>query len=129
MTIFEKIAKNDIPSYKIWENENYIAILDINPLVEGHTLVFPKSNLGDYLFGLDEKDYQELMSVCKRLSSAIETGMEVDRVYMIVEGEEVPHVHVHLVPAKPGFTLINSSKQKFSKEKMNNIAEKIRKHA
>ena len=97
-TLFEKIADKEIPSHIIWENPTHMAFLDINPLAEGHTLVIPKRNLGDYVFELSDADYQELMRITKQVSALLKDKLKVERVLMIVEGFEVPHVHVHLIP-------------------------------
>ena len=96
-TIFTKIINGEIPCYKIAEDENYFAFLDINPLTKGHTLVVPKIE-DDYIFNLDEKTYAGLMLFAKRVAHAIEAAVPCKRVGVAVLGMEVNHVHIHLVP-------------------------------
>lgn len=95
--IFSMIASGDISSYKVAENDQFYAFLDINPLVKGHTLVIPKKEV-DKLFDLDEDTYIGLMAFAKYVSHGIEKSFKCDRVAMSVIGLEVPHAHVHLVP-------------------------------
>jgi len=96
-TIFTKIIKGEIPSYKISENENFYAFLDINPNAKGHTLVIPKKQV-DKLFDLDEETYNELFTYARKIALAIEKVIPCNRVGMTVIGLEVPHAHVHLIP-------------------------------
>ena len=96
-SIFSKIVAGEIPSYKIAEDENYYAFLDINPVASGHTLVIPKHEV-DYIFDLDEQEYTGLMSFAKRVAAAIKLSMPCVKVGVAVLGLEVPHAHVHLVP-------------------------------
>jgi histidine triad (HIT) family protein len=102
-TIFEKIAQGEIPAYKIWESDSHLAFLSIGPLSEGHSLVIPKKNLGDYIFEMNDDDYLELMKSAKLVAKQIKEKMNCDRVLMWVEGYEVAHVHVHLLPSNKGF--------------------------
>lgn len=97
MSIFTKIVAGEIPSYKIAEDENYIAFLDINPNVRGHTLVIPKKEV-DKLFDLDKDTYDGLMNFSFRVAKALEKTIPCKRIGMSVIGLEVPHVHVHLIP-------------------------------
>lgn len=97
-TIFTKIAKGEIPSYKVAENEDFYAFLDINPLVEGHTLVIPKNVEDDYIFNLDDNTYIGLCSFAKEVAKAIKAALPCKRVGVAVLGMEVPHTHIHLVP-------------------------------
>jgi len=99
MSIFTKIIKGEIPSYKVAENDQFYAFLDINPNAKGHTLVVPKKEV-NRLFELDEKTYNELMSFSRKIAIAIEKVIPCDRIGMSVIGLEVPHVHVHLIPLK-----------------------------
>lgn len=101
-SIFEKIAAKQIPAYIVWENTSHMAFLDINPLAPGHTLVVPKENIGDYIFGLDNNNYHELMRAAKEVAELIERKLDVDRMLVLVEGFEVPHVHIHLIPVSQG---------------------------
>ena len=95
--IFSKIIAGEIPSYKIAEDENYFAFLDISPLKKGHTLVVPKKEV-DYVFDLDDNTYQGLMSFSKRVATAIKKSVSCKRVSVHVIGLEVPHAHIHLIP-------------------------------
>jgi len=97
-TIFTKIAKGEIPSYKVAENEDYYAFLDISPLAEGHTLVIPKNCEDDYIFNLDEKTYEGLWSFARKVAVALKAAVPCKRVGVAVLGMEVPHTHIHLVP-------------------------------
>lgn len=96
-TIFTKIIKGEIPSYKIAEDEYCYAFLDINPVQKGHTLVVPKVEV-NRLFDLDDDSYLRLMSFTKKISKAIKASFPCDRVGMTVIGLEVPHAHIHLMP-------------------------------
>ena len=95
--IFCKIAKGEIPSSKIWEDEDHLAFLDINPVNPGHTLIIPKNHV-DSVFDMAENDYSKLFMAAKKLSSPLKNAMEAKRVGVIIEGFLVPHAHVHLVP-------------------------------
>lgn len=124
-TIFTKIINGEIPCYKIAEDENYFAFLDINPLTKGHTLVVPKIE-DDYIFNLDEKTYAGLMLFAKRVAHAIEAAVPCKRVGVAVLGMEVPHVHVHLVPLNSEKDLIISNpKLKLEPAEMQKIATEI----
>ena len=96
-SIFTKIINGDIPCYKIAENEDYFAFLDINPNARGHTLCVPKKEV-DKIMDLDEATYMGLMAFCREVGRAIEAAIPCERVGMTVIGLEVPHVHVHLIP-------------------------------
>ena len=125
-TIFTKIAKGEIPSYKIAEDENYYAFLDISPLKEGHTLVIPKNTENDYIFDLDDETYNGLMAFAKRVAKAIKKAIPCKRVGVAVLGMEVPHTHIHLVPLETeGDMLFNKEKLKLSDERMQEIAKSI----
>ena len=97
-TIFTKIAKGEIPSYKVAENEEYYAFLDIAPMAKGHTLVIPKHVEDDYIFNLDEKTYMGLCAFAREVAHAIKAAVPCQRVGVAVLGMEVPHTHIHLVP-------------------------------
>lgn len=98
MTIFTKIAKGEIPSYKVAENDEFYAFLDISPLAAGHTLVIPKNVEDDYIFHLDEATYQGLWAFARKVALAIKAAIPCKRVGVAVLGMEVPHTHIHLVP-------------------------------
>ena len=96
-SIFTKIVKGEIPSYKVAETENYYAFLDINPVMEGHTLVIPKKEV-DYIFDLDDDTYQGLQAFAKKVALGIKKAIPCERVSVVVLGLEVPHAHIHLIP-------------------------------
>ncbi|MCD4772887.1 MAG: HIT family protein [Bacteroidales bacterium] len=95
--IFSKIIAGEIPSYKIAEDENYFAFLDINPLSKGHALVVPKKEI-DYIFDLDEECYNGLFSFARKVSKAIENTVDCIRIGMVIYGLDVAHAHIHLIP-------------------------------
>ncbi|MBD5270541.1 MAG: HIT family protein [Bacteroides sp.] len=99
MTIFSKIIAGEIPSYKVAENEDFYAFLDINPVNWGHTLVVPKKET-DYIFDLSDEDLSAMTLFAKRVAKAIKEAMPCRKVGMAVIGLEVPHAHIHLVPMK-----------------------------
>ncbi|MAU71447.1 MAG: HIT family protein [Flavobacterium sp.] len=96
-SIFTKIVNGEIPCYKIAEDENYFAFLDINPNSKGHTLCIPKKEV-DKLTDLDEETYMGLMAFSRKVALAIESAVDCQRVGLTVIGLEVPHAHVHLIP-------------------------------
>jgi histidine triad (HIT) family protein len=124
-SIFSKIISGEIPSYKIAEDENYYAFLDINPLAKGHTLVVPKKEI-DNLFNLDNELYQGLFLFAKKIANAMEKTIPCKKIGVAVIGLEVPHAHIHLVPIN-GIHDIEFSrpKLKLTKEEFEEIAEKI----
>jgi histidine triad (HIT) family protein len=97
-TIFTKIAQGDIPSYKVAENDDFYAFLDIAPMAKGHTLVIPKNVEDDYIFNLDENTYMGLCAFARKVARAISAAVPCKRVGVAVLGMEVPHTHIHLVP-------------------------------
>ncbi len=125
-SIFTKIVNGEIPSYKIDEDENYYAFLDINPLAEGHTLVIPKKEI-DYIFSLDNDLLSGLIVFAKRIARAIDKVIECERVGIAVIGLEVPHAHVHLIPVNNIHDInFEREKLKFTDEEFKDIARKIR---
>ncbi len=123
--IFSKIISGQIPCYKIAEDENYFSFLDIAPLTKGHTLVVPKKEV-DYIFDLDDKTYLGLMEFSKRISLAIKSTVNCNRVSMQVIGLEVPHAHVHLIPISTmNDCNFANAKLKLSKEEFEEIANSI----
>lgn len=125
MTIFSKIIKGEIPSYKIAENEKFFAFLDINPLVEGHTLVVPKVEVDKFLDMPD--DYlSEILLFARPIAAAIEKVIPCKRCGLSVIGLEVPHAHLHLIPLN-NMDDINFTRKKLSptKEELKNAQEKI----
>ncbi|MBR0177152.1 MAG: HIT family protein [Bacteroidales bacterium] len=96
-TIFSRIVKGEIPCYKIAENEQFFAFLDINPVAKGHTLVIPKREV-DYIFALDDNELGDMMVFAKKVAKAIEKAVPCKRIGVAVIGLEVPHAHIHLIP-------------------------------
>ena len=124
-TIFTRIINGEIPCYKVAEDDNYFAFLDINPLTKGHTLVVPKVE-NDYIFSLDDKTYRGLMMFAKRVAAAIEAAVPCKRIGVAVMGMEVPHTHVHLIPInREGDMVISNPKLKLTEEEMRQIAAAI----
>ncbi len=125
-TIFTKIAKGEIPSYKVAENEDFYAFLDINPLVEGHTLVIPKNVEDDYIFHLDDKTYLGLCAFAKKVAVALQAAVPCKRIGVCVLGMEVPHTHIHLVPLQKESDIdFSKEKLKLSDDEMKQIASSI----
>jgi|SRR5574344_133414 histidine triad (HIT) family protein len=124
-SVFTKIVKGEIPSYKVAENEKFYAFLDISPLTEGHTLVIPKQEI-DYIFDIDDKQYQELFLFAKKVSEAISRAIPCKRVGIAVLGMEVPHAHIHLIPMQcEGDMDFRKKKLSLSPECFREIANKI----
>lgn len=125
-SVFTKIINGEIPSYKIAENTNYIAILDAFPLVEGHVLIIPKQEV-DKIFDIDKQSYLGLMDFAYDIAQAIEKAIPCLRVGIAVVGLEVPHVHVHLVPLNSMQDInFSNPKLQLSAEKMIEIADTIK---
>lgn len=125
-SVFTKIINGEIPSYKIAENTNYIAILDAFPLVEGHVLIIPKQEV-DKIFDLNKQSYLGLMDFAYDIAQAIEKAIPCLRVGIAVVGLEVPHVHVHLVPLNSMQDInFSNPKLQLSAEKMIEIADTIK---
>lgn len=125
-TIFTKIINGEIPSYKVAEDENFYAFLDINPLAKGHTLVVPKKEV-NYIFDLDDSTYNGLFTFTKKVSAAIKNSVDCIRLGMIVYGLDVPHAHIHLVPIKGTGNELNFSNPKvqLTPGEFKEIADKI----
>lgn len=123
-SIFTKIINGEIPSYKIAEDENYFAFLDINPNTKGHTLCVPKKEV-DKIFDLDEDTYMGLMAFSRKVAIALKKVIECKRIGIAVIGIEVPHVHVHLIPLNSMNDMTFQHKVSFSKEEFEDIAKKI----
>ena len=125
-TIFTKIAKGEIPSYKCAENEDFYAFLDISPLAKGHTLVIPKHVEDDYIFHLDAATYEGLWNFARKVAVALKAAVPCQRVGVAVLGMEVPHTHIHLVPLQTeGDMDFRKAKLQLSQEEMKEIANKI----
>ena len=126
-SIFSKIISDEIPAYKILENENFLAFLDIFPLAKGHVLVIPKKEI-DYLFDISSDEYGELWKFAQQVAKAMDKVIDCKRIGVAVIGLEVPHAHIHLVPLN-NVSDINFERPKlsFSEEEMNEVAQNIRK--
>jgi len=126
-SIFSKIISGDVPAYKVLENENFLAFLDIFPLAKGHVLVIPKKET-DYLFDIISDEYLELWKFVQKVAKAMDKVIDCKRIGVAVIGLEVPHAHIHLVPLN-NVSDINFERPKlsFSEEEMDAVAQKIRK--
>lgn len=124
-SIFTKIVKGEIPSYKVAEDENHFAFLDINPVVEGHTLVIPKKEV-DYIYDLKDENLKNLVLFSKKIAKAIDATLGTLRTGIIVEGLEVPHAHIHLVPIYyKGQPMKLGSKIEITEDRMKELAKLI----
>jgi len=127
-SIFTKIVNGEIPAYKVAEDENFLAFLDIFPVAKGHTLVIPKKEV-DYLFELDDEMYLGLQLFAKKVAEGLKKAVPCVKVGVLVLGLEVPHAHIHLVPMQSEADLLNfSKKQKFTPEEFKEITETISKN-
>ena len=124
-SIFSKIIAGEIPCYKVSENENCLAFLDIFPLKKGHTLVIPKKEI-DYIFDMNSEEYKELWAFAQKVAKAQKKVIPCERIGVAVIGLEVPHTHIHLVPIN-GVSDIDFSRPKLnvSKEEMEQVASDI----
>ncbi|NOR75669.1 MAG: HIT domain-containing protein [Draconibacterium sp.] len=127
-TIFTKIVNGEIPAYKVAEDENYLAFLDIFPVAKGHVLVIPKKEV-DYIFDLEDEIYTGLQLFAKKVALGLKKAIQCKKVGVLVLGLEVPHAHIHLVPMQNESDLLNfSKKKKFTPDKFNEIAQLIAKN-
>ena len=124
-SIFTRIIQGEIPCYKIAEDENYFAFLDINPNAKGHTLCIPKKEV-DKIMDLDEETYMGLMAFSRKVGKAIEAAIPCQRVGITVIGLEVPHVHVHLIPLNGMVDATFQRKVSLTPAEFEKIAEEIR---
>lgn len=125
MTIFSKIINGDIPCYKIAENENCFAFLDINPMVKGHVLVIPKREV-DYLFDLSDNELADLQLFAKKIAIALKKAIPCLRIGQAVLGLEVPHAHIHLIPMQSEKDMLFSNpKLKLTEEEFIRITASI----
>lgn len=125
-TIFTKIAKGEIPSYKVAESEDFYAFLDISPLALGHTLVIPKHTEDDYIFHLDPETYAGLWAFARKVAQALKAAVPCKRVGVAVLGMEVPHTHIHLVPMQSeGDMDFRRQRPEFTEEQMAGTAAAI----
>lgn len=124
-SIFSRIVKGEIPSFKIAEDERYFAFLDINPLTKGHALVIPKKEV-DYIFDIDDELLGGMMVFAKKVAKAIEKTVPCQRIGIAVLGLEVPHAHIHLVPINGGNDIdFSKPKLKLPKEEFEQLVSKI----
>jgi len=124
-SIFTRIINGEIPCYKIAEDENFFAFLDINPNAKGHTLCIPKKEI-DKITDLDEETYLGLMAFSRKVAKAIEAAIDCERVGITVIGLEVPHAHVHLIPLNRMHDATFQHKVDLEQHEFEAIAEKIR---
>lgn len=125
-SIFTKIIKGEIPSYKIAENENFLAFLDAFPLVHGHVLVVPKKEV-DYIFDIDDEQLAEMILFAKKIAKTLKLAVPCKRIGISVIGLEVPHAHIHLVPMNTANDVnFTQPKLKPSADELSAMAEKIR---
>jgi len=124
-SIFTKIINNQTPCYKVAEDENFIAFLDINPNARGHTLCIPKKEIDDYL-NLDDETFKDLMYFSKKVAVAIKNVIKCKKVGLTLIGIEVPHVHVHLIPINDISAMQFINKVRLDKTEFEKIAEEIR---
>jgi histidine triad (HIT) family protein len=124
-TIFTKIIEGEIPCHKVAETDDHIAFLDINPIAEGHTLVVPKQEI-DYFFDLPDELMQRTMDLSRTIANAIDEALEPLRTGIIVQGLEVPHAHLHLIPLyKTNQVMALGHNVAVSEERMEELAKKI----
>ena len=125
-TIFTKIAKGEIPSFKVAENDDFCAFLDNNPLAKGHTLVIPKNVEDDYIFNLDENTYSGMWEFARKVAVALKAAVPCKRIGVCVLGMEVPHAHIHLVPLQSESDLdFHNPRVEMSNEEYEEIAKSI----
>jgi len=123
-SIFTKIVNGEIPAYKVAEDDNYLAFLDVNPNAKGHTLCIPKQEINK-LFDMDEEHYLGLMRFSRKVAKALEKTVPCQRVGVAVVGLEVPHVHVHLIPINEMEDMRFTKKVKLEKEEFEQLAKEI----
>ncbi|EKB02955.1 HIT family protein [Myroides odoratimimus] len=126
-SIFTKIITGEIPAYKVAEDDNFLAFLDINPNAKGHTLCIPKKEINK-IFDMEEDHYMELMRFSRKVAKALELAVPCKRVGMAVVGLEVPHVHVHLIPLQEMDDMRFIKKEKLTPEEFESVAKAINSH-
>jgi len=125
--VFCKIVKEELPCYKIWENERFLAFLDINPVSPGHTVLVPKKHI-DYIFDLEEPLYSEMFKIAKELSKVLKQAMGSKKVGLAIEGIFIRHAHIHLIPVNKGNDLNPTMAKRGDPKELFKIAENIRIH-
>lgn len=123
-SIFSKIAAGEIPSYKVAADDKHFAFLDINPVAPGHVLVIPRKET-DYIFDIDDKEYQEYTLFAKRVAKALKEAIPCTRIGVAVMGLEVPHAHIHLIPLNSEGDMDFKSKIDLPADEMEAIAARI----
>lgn len=127
-SIFSKIVNGEIPAYKVAEDDNYLAFLDIFPVAKGHTLVIPKKEV-DYIFDLEDDLYVGMQAFAKKVAVGLKKAIPCQKVGVLVLGLEVPHAHIHLIPMQTEADILNFSKKlKLAPEEFQNIKELISKN-
>lgn len=125
-TIFTKIVEGEIPCYQIAENEHFLAFLDVNPLVKGHTLVIPKKEQ-DYLFDIEDEAYLNLQLFAKKVAVQLKSKIQCKRIGVAVIGLEVSHAHIHLIPLNTMDDMnFSREKLKISSTELAEIAEELK---
>ena len=126
-TIFDKIISGEVKSWKVWEDEHYLAFLNIFTIHPGETVVIPKKNPGDYLFTIEDDIYYGLLDAARKVAKILEKGMGVDRVGMVVHGTGVAHAHIRLTPMTADFSghLSSEDGEKVSDEELDAVQAKI----
>lgn len=125
---FCKIIKQEIPCEKIFENEKFLAFLDINPMHVGHTLLIPKKHT-DYIFDMSDKELNEFFLTAKKISFLLKKAIGKEKVGLVVEGFLVRHAHIHLIPINPGESLDPCLQKPVKKEDLIKIGKKIREYS
>ena len=123
-SIFTKIVAGEIPSHKVWEDEQHLAFLDVRPVQPGHTLVIPKREV-NYLFDLGPEEYEELWRAVRTVETRLKERLGCARVVLLVIGWEVPHVHVHLIPTNAMHEVGMPPACEISAEEMAAVAKKL----
>jgi histidine triad (HIT) family protein len=128
MSIFSKIIAGEIPSYKVGEDEQFYAFLDIRPVAKGHVLVVPKKEI-DYIFDLDDDTLSGMIIFAKKIAKAMKKAIDCKRIALAVIGLEVPHAHIHLTPiTKESDLNLNGPRKQFTHEELEKIANAIAGH-